>query len=150
MFPSHVGVYDSQPEHLLKTIEVLVTVQQLVAGLQTESSDQAIHRPADGVTLLTQLPIVLRGANGEIDPTSRENMKLREIRTYAPELALTPNTLQNLAQDQVREAQSLPFQLVVQPPCFRTLGAAQVIDPHGSVDDDHSCIMLESARDVTR
>lgn len=68
--PSCSRAYDSQSERLLKTIEILVPVQQFVLGLQTESSDQAIDRLANGIAPLTQLSIVLRGGNGELAPTS--------------------------------------------------------------------------------
>lgn len=77
-------------------------------------------------------------------------MKLRKIRIYPRKLALIPNTLQHLAQDEIREAQPLPLQLAVQPPRFWILGAAQVVEPHGRVNDDHGYTMTESARDVTR
>ena len=47
-----------QSKRLLKRIEVAVTMQKLVACLETEGGDQAIDRPANRVPLIAQFSII--------------------------------------------------------------------------------------------
>jgi hypothetical protein len=72
-----------------------------VLSLQTESGDQAIDRLADGVTLVTQVPVVWSGSNSQFAPATLENVEPQQIGPHPRELAVIANSPQNLAEDQV-------------------------------------------------
>jgi len=116
-----------------------------VSGLETESSDQAIDGLANRVAMVPQVPIVPAGCDGQAGSAGMEDLEFQELGLDPRETVLVPNSLQNLAKNEIGHPQPLPLQFPIEPPRFRVLGAAQVIDPDGRVDDDHgSAFTLES------
>jgi|SRR3984885_486523 hypothetical protein len=128
---------DLQTQHSLKRIEIMITVQKLVLGLQTESGNQAIDGLADRIAARSQVSIILGGSDGQATASSLENVELQEVGLGSRKHALVPNALEYLAEDEIRQSEPLPLQFAVEPMRFRILGAAQIVDPHGSIDDDH-------------
>src|ERR1700683_1644358 len=130
---------DLQTHHSLKRIEIMITVQKLVLGLQTESGNQAIDGLADRIAARSQVSIILGGSDGQATASSLENVELQEVGLGSRKHALVPNALEYLAEDEIRQAEPepLPLQCACEPMRFRILGAAQIVNPHGSIDDDH-------------
>jgi|HubBroStandDraft_5_1064220.scaffolds.fasta_scaffold175806_1 hypothetical protein len=126
-----------QTEPSLKRIEIVVAVQKLVLGLQTESGNQAIDSLADRIAARTQVPIILGGDDGQATASGLKNLELQEVGLGSRKRALVPNALEYFAKDEVRQSEPLPLQFAVEPMRFGILGAAQIVDPHGGVDDDH-------------
>jgi hypothetical protein len=141
-------VYDLQTEHFLKGVKIVVPMQQFVLGLQTESGNQAIDSLSDGVPALPQVSIVLGGSDSQNASAGLKNLEPQELGLDPRERALASNPLQYLAKNEVRQSEPLPLQFAIQPTCFWVLGAPQIIDPHGCVDDDHSRPTPEAASGV--
>jgi hypothetical protein len=138
-------MHDLQPERSLKGIEIVVPVQQFVVGQQTKSGKQTIDSLPDGVAVLAQVPVVLGGGNSQVATASLKNLELQEFCLDAHESVLVPNTLQNLAKDEIGQPQPLPLQFAIEPTCFRVFRAPEIIDPHSGVDDDHGQATPEAA-----
>src|SRR5258706_2879907 len=117
-------MHDLQPQHLLESIEIVITMQQFVFGLQTESSNQAIDGLTDGITLLTQVSVVLGGCDGESGSASLEDLEPQEFGLDLREHVLIPNTLQYLTKDQICQAESMPLQFPVEPTRLWIFGSA--------------------------
>jgi hypothetical protein len=131
-------MHDPQPQDLLEAIEIMISMQQFVLVPQAKSGDETIDGLANRVTALAQLSIILSGGHGETATVSFKNLELQQISSYPHERAFRPNTLQHFAKDEVRQPNALPLQLPIQPACLRILRAAQIIDPHRRVNDNHS------------
>jgi len=69
----------SQPEGLLKRVEVAIVVQECMAVLKAERRDQTVDRAPDRVALRPQRSIMLRGRESERDPTGREHPELEQF-----------------------------------------------------------------------
>src|ERR1039458_703284 len=130
-------MHDLQPKHFLEGIEIVVSVQQFVPGLQTESGNQAIDGLANGVTALPQVAVVRRSGDGQAATAGLKNLELQELGPDTRERVLVSNTLQYLAEDEICQPEPLPLQFAIHPACFRVFDAAQIIDPHGRVNNHH-------------
>jgi hypothetical protein len=119
-----LSLHDLQPQHLLKRIKVVVAMQQLVSSLQTKSSDETINGLAHCVTTLPQVAIVLGRGDGQVRSAGLEYMKLQQFVPYLRKKSAVWNTLQNLAEDEIGQPQSLRSQFPFQPMCLWILGAA--------------------------
>jgi hypothetical protein len=131
-----LGMHHLQSQYFLESIEVVIAVQELVARLQTERSDQAIDGGVYGVTAPAQASIVLRGYDCGVCATRGENVELEKIGSNLRKDRVM-GALQDFAQNQVSQSQRLLLQLALQPSGFRIVAAAKIVNPDGSVDDHH-------------
>jgi hypothetical protein len=140
---------DLKPQQSLKRIEVVVAVQEFVLGLQTESGDQAIDSLSDRIAACTQVSVVMGCGNSQATACGLKNLEPQEVGLGSRKRALVPNALQYLAKDEVGQPEPLPLQFAVEPTRFRVWAAAQVVDPHGSVDNDHDRVIPRPAPSAT-
>jgi hypothetical protein len=131
-------MYDPQTQHLLEAIEIMVPMQQFMLAPQAERGDETIDGLAHRVAALAQLSIIPSSGHGETAATSFKNLELQQIGSYPHERAFFPNTLQYFAKDEVRQPNAFLLQLPIQPARLRILRAAQIVDPHRRVNDNHS------------
>src|SRR5580658_2122430 len=108
-------MHHPQPQHLLKAIKIPIPVQQFVDSPQTKSGNQTINRLVNGVAALPQIPIVLRGGNGQFVPACLKNLEVQQVSSNPRESPLLPNPLQHLTKDQISQPEPLPLQLPIQP-----------------------------------
>jgi hypothetical protein len=88
--------------------------------------------------MLAQYPVVLGSRDCEITPASLEHLKFQET---VLDLSKSPgigDALQNFAEVEVGQAQSLTLQFPVEPVRFWILVASQVVNPNGGIHDDHA------------
>jgi hypothetical protein len=130
-------LHHPQSEHALKTIEIVVAVQQFVFGLETERGDETIDGFADGVAVLAQSAIILGGGDGQLPATRLKDLEFEQVGLDLREGAFATNALQNFAKDKIGQAEALPLEFAIEPKGFGVLGAAQIVDPDGGIDDDH-------------
>src|SRR5258706_16313080 len=89
-------MHDLQPQHLLESIEIVITLQQFVFGLQTAKSNQAIDGLKHGITLLTKASVVVGGCDREDGSPGFEDRETQEVDLDFREHDLIPNALQYL------------------------------------------------------
>lgn len=117
--------------------KIAVPVQQRVAISDAECCDQTIDGFPNGAAPLAQSPEVFGRGNTEILAPSFKQFKLLQQRSHSKEFLVGSNTLQNLAQNQIGKPNFLAAQFLIEPFCFWVLRAAEVIYPHGRVDNHH-------------
>ena len=92
---------------VFKRIEVAVAMEQLMTVFNTECSDEAVNRLADGEALPSECSVVLRGSDGEFSATTVEDWKLKEIPAKLAKAGIRSRALQNFAENETRQADFL-------------------------------------------
>src|SRR5271169_6100421 len=69
-------VHDLQTQHCLEGIEVVVAVDKLVPGVQTEGGNQTIDGLANGVAARAQVSVVLGSGNSQVTASGLKNLDL--------------------------------------------------------------------------
>jgi len=77
----------------LKTVEVAILVQQLMAVFNAKCGDNAVDGFADREALLAQCQVVLRGSEGQFSATRVKDRELQQILFESTKLSLAYNPL---------------------------------------------------------
>lgn len=72
------------------------------------------------------------------DAAGFEDDQLREFAFDRLRRDVITDALQHLAEDNVREPETLALKCSVEPVCLRIPHALEVVDQNGCVDDDHA------------
>lgn len=94
-------MHDSQPEVVLKGVEVAVAVEERVAFVDAEGCYQAIDLPPNGVPGLTKGPVILGSLDRKLLAAGIEYIELRESILHLQENLVIANSLQHFHKDQV-------------------------------------------------
>ena len=89
------------------------------------------------MTALTQYAVIFGRCDGKIDAAVGENLELEQLCPNIFEHPSFPNTLQDLAQDEIGKSKTLALQFPIKPARFWIVVPAKVIDPDCRVDDNH-------------
>ncbi len=145
------GVDNRKLKELFEPIEISITVQQRVLLAYAERGDQTINRLADRVAPGSQRPIIPCGFPRQVDATCFEHFQLEQLALNILRSELIANTLQNFAENQIDEPQTLAIEFRMEPIGFGIREALQVIDPDRGVDDHHaSYFATRPRRDASR
>src|SRR4051812_43782043 len=136
---------DGEAELFFEGVEVAITVKQRVLFADAETRNQAVNRLPHRVSAAAQRPIVSRGIPSHLDAARVEYLQRQQLSLDVLRDPLVAHTLQDLAQDEISEGETLPLERCVKPVGLRIRYAAEIIDPDGGVDDDHR----SSPRDAT-
>ncbi len=135
---------DRQAQEMLERIEVPIPVQQRVPLAQAERGDQAIDRLPHGMTAAAKGPKIPSCRECEGRSPGLQHLKLEEFPLHPLQRGVVADALQDLAQDEDRQAETLAANLHVQPIGLHIFEAAEVIDPHGCVDNDHVALFRDA------
>jgi hypothetical protein len=133
---------DLEPEVLLEGIEVAVAVKQRMSFEKAKGRNQAVDRFADGMAALPEEAVVLCRGNRQIFSTGPEDGELQQFAASAPECCFVADTLQDLAKDEVSQAEWLGWKFAFEPTGVRVYCSAQIINPNCGVDDGHGRRLL--------
>jgi len=139
-------MYNAQAQQLLKGVKIAIMVEQGMLTGKAEGGDETINRPAHSQSPSAKPTVISGGGDRKLRAPSRENLKLQELAADLRKPPLTPNTLQDFAEDQIREAQPLASHLHLQPSNLGCTGSLQVIHPDCGIDDDHGLKLPSLAR----
>ena len=129
-------MHHRQLEEFLERVEVPVAMQKRMARSDAERRNEAVDRLANGAAPSSQRTVIARGLARQVNAAGFEYFEPPQ-----PILDLfdsvVAEALQHFAEDDVCQRETLPIQCPIQPVSLRILRALQVVDPDGSVDDDH-------------
>ncbi len=108
-------VQHGETKDVLEGVKITVAVQQRMSFSETERRNEAIHRLTHSITALSQHSEIPRSRNCELGASACEYLVLNKFPEYAIERTLVRYTLQYFAENYVNQAQTLPYELCVQP-----------------------------------
>jgi hypothetical protein len=128
---------DSKSKKILKRVEVVIAVKQRMALSQTESSNNAVDRLADRVPTCAEGTVVSRGGDSQRLPPAVEHLEIRQYPQNVAERQFFMDSLQNFAQNKVRQSEALLRQLSSEPIGVGIYGSPKVIDPDRGIHNGH-------------
>jgi len=111
-------------------IEVMIAMKQRVALRDTKSRDETVYRLANSVPAGSQRAVVLGRCYRKFLSDAWEDSKIGQNLTNALEIPLFTNTLQNYAEDQIRQAETIAIKLTIEPLGMSVSGPVEIIDPY--------------------
>ena len=130
-------MHDGQTEKPFKGIEVPVPVQQCVTAQKAERRDQAIDCLSDGMPAPAKDSEIPGGRHGNFRSPAVQKFECEKVGQGPAKFGLICNSLKRLAENQVRDGKSLAPSLPVQVIRLLVAVSAEVIHPHGGIDDHH-------------
>ena len=128
---------DGQAEQFLERIEVAVTMQKRVLLFDAKRGDQDIDGLSRGLSALAQGAIVRCGLDRQRLAHPLKDGELAKLGDDQRGRLLIANPLENLGQNDRREAQPVLIELRFELIGLGVLEAVDVVDPDRRVDDDH-------------
>lgn len=107
---------------------------------KTKCGDETVNGFADRDALRAQGAVIRSRGNGKRFATCRENLEVRELHTDLENMRLGTKALKELAQDDVGQTKALLINLLVEPVRLGICHAAEIIDPHACINDDHRAV----------
>jgi hypothetical protein len=104
---------------------------------KAECGNQAVDRFADGVTLPAEIPEVSCGCDSEFLAATFKELEPAKFAQDAIWSVLISQTLENLAENQVRQSEALPAKLTIKVIGLGVLQTTHVVDPDGRIDEYH-------------
>src|SRR5690242_6378540 len=105
----------------------MVAMKQAVTRLQAERRNQTVNRFSYRVAVRPQIPIVPGSGESQLCATGFEHLKLQEFLPNLEKCIVVANSLQDLAKDQVCEAEPLSREFAVQPFSFRVQDTPEIV-----------------------
>lgn len=120
-----------------------------MALAQAESRNKAIDGLANGMATGSQHTVITRCFARQVAVAAAAGLEHFEPQKQRLDLlrcVLVVYTLEHFAHDDVRQCETLLSELPFQPVGFSVLDALQVVDPDGSVDNDHDDLLGDSGQ----
>jgi hypothetical protein len=112
----------------------------------TERRDETVDRLSHCPATTSQQAVVAGSGSRQFDSSCAEDLETSQLSERARRLGFILNALQNLAENQVREAQSLARQFVIEPINFGIALPIQEVNPDRRVNDRHDSDPFRSVR----
>lgn len=127
----------TQSAQLLEDIEVPIAMEQGMlmtnAIRRNEEIDGLTDRAAGGA----KGPVMRGGVNGQSHIVQFQNLECRQLGMDERSFTIGAKSLQQLGQDERRQAKPLAVQLQIEPLGFGIGDAVDEVDEDAGVDDDH-------------
>jgi hypothetical protein len=98
---------DRESKQLFEAVEVAIRVQQRVAFAQAKGGDQAVDSAPHGAAARPQVAVMLRRQDRQFEAAARIDLELPQRREDAGGVPLRPQALQDLADRQVDQAETV-------------------------------------------
>lgn len=126
-----------QLEEFLERVEIAVAMQKGMALSDAERGNEAIDRLPNGAASSSHRAVIAGGFARQIDASGCEHFESQQKILDLSGDGVVAETLQQFAEDDVRQSETLPIQFLIQPVGLRIPHALQIVDPDGCVDNDH-------------
>lgn len=131
------GPNHRKTQEFLELPEIGVAVQQGMTAQDAKGGDQAINGFANRAAFATQRSKILRRGNRDLFSAGIKQLEFQKVRADHVKLTIAGYALQDLAENQVSQAESCAASFTIEPIGFGVARAPQVIHPDGRVHDHH-------------
>src|SRR3984893_2523043 len=111
---------------------------------EAKCGNQAVDRLAYGSSPLTKICEISHRFDSQLLATSFENLELTKFAQDSNKCILISDSLQSLAENQVRQPKALPTELAIEVVGLFVLQAPEIVDPDRSINDDHRSLLCKS------
>jgi hypothetical protein len=116
-------------------------VQQRVRLTDAKRRDPAVDGLANGAPVLSEHAVVARRVACQCHTSRVKHHQLRERALDASGRHVIADTLQNLAENDVGQAEALPVEFGVEPIGLAIANVPEIVHPDRGVDDDHGPLL---------
>jgi hypothetical protein len=104
---------------------------------KAKRGNQTVDGLADGVSPLAEIPEISRGLDSQFLTASLKYLELTKFAQDSCERLLLSDTLKSLAENQARQSESLPTNLIAKLIGLFVPQTAKAVDPDRCIKDDH-------------
>jgi len=130
-------VDDAKAEKSLEGVKITVSVKQAMVSRQTERCDDAVVRSANRMAAGAKGSIIPTRGDREGHTSGVEHLKLQQVTLDSFQGQLATDPVQNFAQNQISQCETLLIDFPVQPNSLRIQVSCEVVDPDRGIDDRH-------------
>jgi hypothetical protein len=135
-----------KPQEPLERVEIPIPVQERMSLAEAKCGNQTVDGLADGVPLPAEIAEISGRGDSQLFTAGLEHFEPAKFPQGSCEGLLLADTLKNLAEDQVRQSQSLPAELTVKKVGLVILPPTEIVNPHGGVHDQHGSLVQQASQ----
>lgn len=136
---------DNQTQQLFEMIEVAVPMQKRVPLTDTKRGDETIDSLAHSSSAPPETLEAHRSLYSQALAAGLENREPSKIAQYLPESLFIADALENLAENQVRQSETLVTDLTIEIIGLTVSQASKVINPYGCIHDYHRSLLVDAS-----
>ena len=127
----------TKPQVLLKGIEIVIMMEQRMAGIKTEGCYQTINGFPHGVASLPESTVILCGRHRQVCAVSIEYLKIRKVTPNLVERSISPDSLEDFTKIEISETDALSTDFLIEPSGVNVCCACEVVNPYSCIHNDH-------------